>query len=182
MALSKAQLRLYAQGHSDYGRLAVREDDARLRSKHDRHNRGFVRVKWGECVIIFYPPKFWRATLSISEMTVRTWINHGLFNVHKYHHMHVMPKAELVVLRDAIKEFKADTRAHTDPAFIKSVVSSLLEVRAAYYSLRRIPYAQLTSRQMKLLEPSLTEKRTIYGTPEEASQETVSAADFLCGA
>lgn len=133
---------------------AVRDDDSRIGSKHNRRNRGFVRVDYAGREVIFYPAKFWPSIVGVSVVTLRNWLNRSIIVTFKMHGMNVMCKAELHALKAVVARWYNSRDMHNaiEPAFQADLKKALAEVRFALDTFKRgLP---MTHAQTTLIEPS----------------------------
>lgn len=130
-------VRLAAYDTIRHGR-ARSADDERFGSTHSRRNRSFVLVPHGNKVVRFLPPKFWQQTSGVSQVTIRAWIRKGYISTFTMYGMHVMCKAELLVIRDVTSRWWGRQSVHSDtnPAFKKDLQDALRSVRAALDSFK----------------------------------------------
>ena len=136
---------------------AVRDGDSRVGSKHNRRNRGFVRVDYAGHEIHFYPTKFWPSKIGVSVVTVRNWLNKHIIVAYQMHGMNVMCKAELHSLKLVVARWYSSRDMHNaiEPAFQADLKKALAEVRLALDTLKRgLP---MSHTQLNLLEPSIKE-------------------------
>lgn len=136
---------------------ALMEGDNRYGSKHDRHNRGFVRVKYAGTEILFYPKKFWPSVVGVSIVTLRNWINRGIITTYVMHGMHVMCKAEMHALKNVVAKWYSSRDMHNaiEAEFQADLKDALAKVRLALDTFkRRLP---MTTDQQALIQPSIKE-------------------------
>jgi hypothetical protein len=134
---------------------AVRDGDSRVGSKHNRRNRGFVRVDYAGREIHFYPTKFWPSVVGVSVVTLRNWLNRSIIVAYQMHNMDVMCKAELHALKGVVARWYSSRDMHNaiEPAFQDDLKKALAEVRLALDTLKRkLP---MSAAQTDLLAPSL---------------------------
>jgi hypothetical protein len=104
--------------------------------------------------IVFFPVKEWPATVHVTQMTLRNWLNKGVIVARRMYDMHVMCRAELHALRDVVKKWHKTRDLHNaiEPEFRAEMQEALAEVRLALDTYRRsLP---VTDRQLQILSPS----------------------------
>lgn len=134
---------------------AVRDGDSRIGSKHNRRNRGFVRVDYAGREVIFYPTKFWPSVVGVSTVTLRNWMNRSIIVAQQMHGMPVMCKAELHALKLVVARWYGSRDMHNaiEEAFQADLKKALADVRFALDTFkRRLPMTQLHT---DLIAPSL---------------------------